>query len=384
MPPIRVLHLARVINRYDFIDTVVRHLPREKFVMEVATFEFQSNIQPPNYAQIGISHHVIPISHIRSYPTYVKAAFSLAKLLRDRKIDILHTHHFWEGIVGAIAKKIYPGVKLIIHRHYTEDITRLRGWKMKLLLQLERFSYRQADRLVVPTRTIHNFIKSLHRGRLPEIVEIPYGFDFEAEKYQPLSPEERSGFRHSFGISEHACVITNVGSHRLQKGQMELLQAFTQLSDEVPQVYLWLVGDGPDSARLREMAEPLGEKVRFWGWQRSDMVRLLMGASDIIAHPSYSEAFPQVMVEALALERALLITQVSGAIETLKHEETAWLIPPMNVEGLYRGLKILVSSAELRRKMGEAGRKQILAQLYYQVINTYYESLYAKLCSPSA
>ncbi|MDW8417629.1 MAG: hypothetical protein RML92_08795, partial [Bacteroidia bacterium] len=84
MPPIRVLHLARVINRYDSIDTVVRYLPREHFSMEVATFEPKSNIQPPDYERAGIPHHVIPVPSIRSYPAYLKAALRLARLLKDR------------------------------------------------------------------------------------------------------------------------------------------------------------------------------------------------------------------------------------------------------------------------------------------------------------
>jgi len=382
MAPIRVLHLARVINRYDFIDTIVRYLPRERFTLEVATFERESNIQSPEYEKVGIPHHIIPVPHMRAYGAYVRAAFQLARLLREREIDILHTHHFWEGIVGALAKLLYPGIKLIIHRHYTQDVVRVGGWKSRVLLKLEQFSYRHADRLVVPTKTIADFVEALyplHKRLTPR--EIPYGFEFEASRYQPLSQVEREAFRQQHGVSEGDVVIANIGSHRLQKGQHDLIKAFTRLRQAVPYVKLWLIGEGPDTPFLREIVTQEKVEVHFWGWQRGERLRQLVGAADIIAHPSYSEAFPQVMVEALALERALLITEVSGVRETLQHGENAWIIQPGDVHGLFEGLYQLAKDASLRERLGKAGRQLVLEKLHYSAINPTYEALYTELCS---
>ncbi|MCX7763335.1 MAG: glycosyltransferase family 4 protein [Bacteroidia bacterium] len=386
MREVRVLHLARVINRYDFIDTIIRYLPLERFHLEAATFEKTSNIQSPTYESIGILHHVIPVPHMRAYLAYLKAAYRLAELLRTRQIHLLHTHHFWEGVVGAMAKKLYPRFHLIIHRHYTEDITRLKGWRRKILLSLERWSYRQADVLVVPSRTIREFVQELHPpDALPSIYEIPYGFEFEALKYHPLFPEERQSIRAQYGVEEGTVIIANVGSHRPLKGQRELISAFKQLYAEYgDKVQLWLIGEGPDTRKLQEIAQGLDAGIRFLGWRSGEEVRQLMGAADIIAHPSYSEAFPQVMVEALALERAVVITPVSGAKEYLKHGETAWLVQIGDEKSLYEGLRRLVGEPSLREALGKAGRQMVTAKFHYSVINRAYEKLYTQLCSPSA
>lgn len=383
MRALRVLHLARVINRYDFIDTIVRYLPKERFSVEVATFEPKPNIQDPQYEVLNIPHHVIPVRTMQAYPQYVSAAFRLATLLKRREISILHTHHFWEGVVGAIAKKLYPLIKFIAHRHYMEDVVRVSGWKGYVLAKLEAFTYETADAIIVSTPTVANFVRKQysHQNSLP-LHEIPYGFEFEAPKYRPLSSEERAELRKRYGVREEEVIITNVGSHRLQKGQRELIQAFARLSSQLPQVRLWLVGGGPDTPFLQRLAQPLGDKVRFWGWQSGERIREFIGASDIIAHPTYSENFPQIMIEALSLERALVISRVSGASDILTHQKNAWLISPQNEEELYFALYQLVTAPELRRSLGQAGRRIIDEySLHYSKVNTQYESLYTQLCS---
>lgn len=384
MAPLRVLHLARVINRHDFIDTVVRYLPKERFSIEVATFQPMANIEEPRYEEVGIPHHIVSVPHMRAYPRYVIAAFQLANLLRKRKIALLHTHHFWEGVVGAIAKKLYPAVRFALHRHYTEDIFRLNGIKKALMLRLESMSYKQADRVIVPTETMRNFLKRQYQNRqLPAIEVIPYGFAFEAHKYCPLALAEIEAIRRTYGVSPDSIIIANIGSHRYQKGQVELLKAFSRLSEDFPQVYLWLIGEGPQTSLLREMVASLslGEKCIFWGWKKASEVRELMGAADIVAHPTYSEAFPQVMVEALVLGRALVITPVSGAREWLRHGEHAWVIPIGDEEALYMGLRKLIEEPGLRERLGRQGADHLRAHLAYQAINPQYEALYTELCS---
>ncbi|GIV23133.1 MAG: glycosyl transferase group 1 [Bacteroidia bacterium] len=390
MALIRVLHLARVINRYDFIDTIVRHLPRDRFAPEVATLEPQANIQEPQYAEIGLPHHLIPVPGYKAYPAYLRAAWQLSRLLRKRQTHILHTHHYWEGFVGALAKKLYPNFHLVVHRHYTEDIQRLPRPKRAVLERLEKWTYKQAQALVVPTDTMALFVKRTHT-RLPPLHVIPYGFEFESEKYKPLSASLRESVRKGYALSDSHIVIANFASHRYQKGQHLLLEAFARLRKDLPQAVLWLVGRGPDTENLRLLAQKLGllspaeqPACLFLGWKTGEEVYALMGAADIIAHPTFSEAFPQVMVEALMQERALVITPVSGAKEWLKPQEHAWIVPIGQVEPLYEGLRTLAENPSLRQKLGQAGRKHLQAHLSYQAINPHYEALYTQLCFLSA
>ncbi len=385
MERIRVRHLARTINRYDFIDTIVRYLDKERFETGMITFHRESNIESPRYEEVGIAHRVIPVSSYRAYGRYVAIAWPLARMLRQERVQLLHAHHYWEGVVAALAKKLYPSVHLILHRHYTEDVLRLPPLKRRFMLGIERWMYRQSDLIIVPTHSMGKIVKYLHQN-MTNIEIIPYGFEFSAEKYQRPSEAQRRAVRVQYGASEEHFVIINVATHRHQKGQHILLQAFQKFWLVYPQARLWLVGEGPETPVLKVLAEKLGllaggveAPCRFLGWRRGLEVRDLMAAADLFVHPTFSEAFPQVMVESLSLGVPLVITPVSGAADYLTHGETAWFIPVENVEALTEALCYLYQHPERRALMVEKGRSLVREKFDYALINKAYEQLYASL-----
>jgi glycosyltransferase involved in cell wall biosynthesis len=382
---IRVWHFAGTINRHDFIDTVVRYLDRERFEVGVVTFLRESNIESPQYEEVGIPHRVIPVSSYRAYGAYLRAAWRLAQMLRQEGVEILHAHHYWEGFVAALAKKLYPRVQLVLHRHYTEDVLRLPPLKRRVLLGLERWMYKQADRLVVPTDFMARLVRQLH-SKVGHIEVIPYGFAFSAEKYQRPSEERRQAVRSQYGASDGHFVIVNVATHRLQKGQHVLLRAFQKFYGVVPQGRLWLVGEGPETPMLKALAEELGllqggleAPCRFLGWRRGLEVRDLIAASDLFVHPTFSEAFPQVMVESLSLGVPLVITPVSGAVDYLRHGETAWLVPREDVAALAEALLYLYQHPDLRLAIAQRGQAFVRESFDYTQVNRKYEQLYASL-----
>ena len=385
MERIRVWHLARTINRYDFIDTIVRYLDKERFETGVITFHRESNIEPPRYEEVGIAHRVIPVSSYRAYGRYVAIVWPLARMLRQEKVQILHAHHYWEGVVAALAKKLYPSLRLILHRHYTEDVLRLPPFKQRVMLGIERWMYGHADLTIVPTHYMGKIVKDLH-PHLTNIEVIPYGFELSAEKYQRPSKAQRQAIRVQYGASEAHFVIINVATHRRQKGQHILLEAFQKFWLVYPQARLWLVGEGPETPVLKALAEELGllaggveAPCRFLGWRRGLDVRDLMGAADLFVHPTFSEAFPQVMVESLSLGVPLVITPVSGAVDYLKHGETAWLVPREDVTALAEALLYLYQHPDLRLAIAQRGRAFVRETFDYTEVNKKYEQLYASL-----
>ncbi len=385
MKRIKVWHLAGVINRYDFIDTIVRHIDRRRFEVGVVTFRQESNIESPRYEEVEIPHRIIPVPSYRAYGAYGRAAWQLSQILRQEQVQILHAHHYWEGVVAALAKRFCPATKILLSRHYTWDVLRL-GWvKRRLLLWIEGWSYQVADRVVVPTEYMARLVRQLHRGRV-RLEVIPYGFEFSAPKYERPSKERRQAVRTEQGASEGHFVVINVASHRVQKGQHVLLRAFQEFHAAVSQARLWLVGEGPDTPMLKALAEELGlirggdhAPCRFLGWRRGLEVRDLMAASDIMVHPTFSEAFPQVMIEALSLGLPVVITPVSGAVDYLRHRETAWFVPIDNVEALKEALLYLYLHPQERTSMAEKGRSFVLDKFSYVHVNREYERLYESL-----
>src|SRR5262249_22314564 len=132
---IRVLQFADVVNRYDFIDNIVQWADAGRFLVGVCVRSPQSNIAEPVYAQRtprwvlgGLSRWSIP-----------RAAWQLARLLRDWRAQILHVHHYDQAVIGWLATRLHPITRLVVGRHYSDAIYRsTAGLKRTGLLGIEQ------------------------------------------------------------------------------------------------------------------------------------------------------------------------------------------------------------------------------------------------------
>lgn len=211
---------------------------------------------------------------------------------------------------------------------------------------------------------------------------IPYGFDFAAQRYRPTPSAEIERLRRSLGL-EGAFVIGNIGRHHPLKGQRYLLDAAASLGEEFPQVRLLLVGDGAEHNRLRAYADQVGmrERAVFTGWRR-DAAQLL-DVMDVVVHPSLHEALPQVMVEALAKARPLVITDVSGASEHVRHMETGILVPKHDAEAIREAVAWVIRHSEETKEIAARGREYVRATLDIRRVIDRYEGCYRVLSGQS-
>lgn len=350
MRRIRVLHFARVINRHDFIDTVVRHADAARFEMAACTLWARSNIADPEYAAAGIPHSVIRGDHRWQFPW---TAATLARLAKAQGADILHVHHYDEALIGALATVLRPSVRLVVGRHYSDSLYRLGGAaKRRMLFALQRLAYLRARRVVVPSALIRDI---LLREGVPDslITLIPYGFD--PERYAPPPTDDLNAVRSELGL-EGRFVVACFGRLEPQKGQQFLVDAALQLRQEVPSLLVLLVGEGPGrpalEARIREKG--LQEHVRLTGWRRD--VPRIMASADVVAQPTLQEAFSQVMAEALWMGRPLVITPVGGVADTIRSGENGIVVPFAESETLAMTIRELARNDSRRRSLGENGR----------------------------
>src|SRR5205085_3823910 len=114
------------INKFDFIDAIVRWADPRRFRVGVCVGTERSNIARPEYPA-GTPRWVVPWGSRRGIPA---AAWRLSRVLRSWGVDILHTHHYEEAIIGLISTRLYPRTRLVIGRHYSDAIYRsARGWR---------------------------------------------------------------------------------------------------------------------------------------------------------------------------------------------------------------------------------------------------------------
>lgn len=374
---IRVLHFASVINHQDFIDNVVRYLDKTSFAPMACTFSRVSNIQPTQYQGV-IPSFTLEVRNRRDYPA---AILRLAAILRQQKVDILHAHHYDETMLAAAAVSLVSNCRLVIGRHYYDEIYLLsRRLRLRALLSMERLANRVAARIVVPSSVIRTLMIQRQSVSDQKIAVIPYGFEFESEKYRRPEPDDVRRIRAGLGL-ESNFVVGNFGRHHRLKGQEYLLRAFANFNARHPDTALLMVGDGPERSRLSQLAEELGltgaGKVIFTGWSKNAWK--ILEAVDVVVHCTLHEALPQLMVEAMAKAKPLVITSVSGACDHARHLDNAYLIEQRSAASIDRALEWIYGHPEAARLSGERGYEYVRRELSIQRIIPQFEELYERI-----
>ncbi|MGF1522584.1 MAG: glycosyltransferase family 4 protein [Leptolyngbyaceae cyanobacterium] len=152
-----------------------------------------------------------------------------------------------------------------------------------------------------------------------------------------------------------------VGRLAAMKGLPVLFEALAQLRERYPDLRLTVVGDGQERPEIEASAQRLnlGQMVDFVGYKSQAEVRSYLQQTDIFILPSFAEGVPVVLMEAMAAGVPVLTTRIAGVPELVVHGESGWLVPPGDQQSLADSLAMLVEDADLRQRLGEAGRAQV-------------------------
>jgi glycosyltransferase involved in cell wall biosynthesis len=159
--------------------------------------------------------------------------------------------------------------------------------------------------------------------------------------------------------------FVSIGRFCKEKGQIVLLEAFSQVLKRYPDCQLVLGGDGEMRQEVEERIRTLGisESVRVTGWLSNEQVRDEILAARSLVLPSFQESLPIVIMEAMACRRPVIATYVGGMAELVEPGATGWLVQTGNVEELEAAmLANLAMPIEDLRSLGEAGAARVRAR----------------------
>jgi glycosyltransferase involved in cell wall biosynthesis len=163
--------------------------------------------------------------------------------------------------------------------------------------------------------------------------------------------------RQRLGLAPGHLVVGMLSTLRPEKGHDVAVEAVGQLRSELPQLRLLILGDGPLRPRIEQLAAPLGEAVVMAGHQEDVMAAL--DAVDVLLHPSFHEAFPTALLEAMAASVPVVATRVGGIPEIVEEETSGLLVDaPPQPDAVAAALRRLAADESLRRQMGRAGRER--------------------------
>jgi len=192
----------------------------------------------------------------------------------------------------------------------------------------------------------------------------------------------RDAIRCDAGLAEDAVCILVLASLDQRKG-LDVLLAAAARQEEKRTAIFWIAGDGPERGALERRASELklDAQIHFLG-RREDRADLL-AACDVLVLPSRREGLDVAALEAMACGRPVVASRVGGLAESVVDGVTGLLVPPEDETALARALDRLVSDAELRVRLGEAGPGRIAEAYGADRMTLAYEQLYTEVLAES-
>ncbi len=191
----------------------------------------------------------------------------------------------------------------------------------------------------------------------------------------------RSELRREVGMESNGVLLISVGRLVYQKGHEFLIRALPAVLRQFPNTRVCICGEG----RLRRQLETeitelkLSDKIRLMG-NRNDVAQLLECA-DIFVLPSRWEGLPVALLEAMGTGLSVVATRVEGVEEVVQDDVQGLLVPPEDSDALAAALVQLISSPELRRRMGEAATRRIAGSYTIDIMCEKYLSVIHNIAS---
>jgi glycosyltransferase involved in cell wall biosynthesis len=289
---------------------------------------------------LGLPVRVISLPTLRRPGlSTIGAVLALRRLIRDEGAALVHANGSRAMLYGGLAASL-AGRPVVWHVRIAEREPMLDA----LLLAL-------ASAVIVNSEAVG---RRFPRARTRMVRCIHNGVDLG--RFSPRPPS--ASLRAALGIPEGAPVVASVGRFVPWKGYRVLLEAARLADETLPEIHWLLVGDGEERAALEAQcrALELGARVHFTGW-REDVPDLL-ALCDLFALPSFGEHFGRVLVEAMAMGKAIVATGAGGVPEVVPDGECGLLVSAGDPRAIADALLTLLRDPIRRARFGQAGRRR--------------------------
>jgi phosphatidylinositol alpha-1,6-mannosyltransferase len=291
------------------------------------------------------------------------------RLVRRERIDIIHAGSLF--VVGSVAWLL----KKLLHRPYVvyaygEELNvalrRTHSLRGGLLRALYRSIIVQSDGLIAVSDYTMGLLETLGGRRhmmrkvLPMIVTSKLSSNFD-----------RREVRAKYGLTPERPVILGAGRLIERKGFDFLIRSVPRVLADVPDAVFVIAGQGPDEARLRNLAreELVNDRVVFAGFVSDNDLSSLYEICDVFAMPHRelpdgdTEGCPTVFLEANAHGKPVVGGKAGGVEDAILDGETGFIVDGTRVEEVAAAIVRLLCDRDLARELGERGRQRVLEEL---------------------
>ncbi|MEW6079434.1 MAG: glycosyltransferase [Thermodesulfobacteriota bacterium] len=304
--------------------------------------------------RLGMAVHVFP----RRFRGDIRPLKGLIDLIREQRIDIIHTHLVSGNLYGRLAGKI-TGVKGIVTTLHHTRKEALGSFRLPFMTDLffrgDILMGKLSDRMITPSDDLQRLL--VRFGIKPSrMVTIPNAINLDKTR---LTAPDIDACRRELGIPTEMKVVGMVGRLvEVKNFNLYIEAAAKVLGQKIPAVFL-IIGEGPlrDTLEQQTVAAGLKDRFIFTGF-RNDVFRLV-GMMDLFVLCSRSETNPIALMEAMASGKPVIATDVGGVPEIVEHGVNGWLCPSDDVDCLAEAMTRLLSYPAQARDLGARAQATI-------------------------
>lgn len=295
----------------------------------------------------------------------------LVSFIKEKKIDIIHAHGARVNLWGSFAS-LLTAIPIISTEH-SIDLWRNSSRVFNLV---DKFSAKINKFRVGVSPAVCEMLR-MNGVASEKVLCIENGIDLERFNTSIDIQAKKA----EFGILNTEKVIGTVGRLVEQKGHKYLIDAFKELQSKAKDLRLLIVGDGPLRKVLEEQTKRLAidGKVIFAG-QREDIPELLK-VIDIFVLPSLTEGLPLALLEAMASEKPIVASNVSGIPYVLDDKLNGFLVPPKQHSMFAETMAYLIQNPDIAKKIASAAKCKAYEKYNAKDMIKQYQLLYNKLLS---
>ncbi|MCG2613986.1 glycosyltransferase family 4 protein [Terrimonas sp. NA20] len=329
-------------------------------------------------------YETIPMTRKMTPLADLKSLWLFYRFLKKEKPEIVHSHTPKAGLIAMLAAKL-AGVPVRIHTVAGLRFMTAQGFTRKLLVFMEKLTMSSATHVWPNSFSLKDYIqnnKLVRSSKLEVIGEgSSNGIDLRRFSAAALKEEELEKTKKLIGYDTDFFYLLSVGRIVRDKGIDELVHAFEEVYRTNDQLRLILVGAFEDEL------DPISDAARRLitdhpgiiqaGW--NEQVEYFMHISHLLIHPSHREGFPNVLLQAGAMNCPIICSRIEGNIDIVTHEETGLIFDVKDQQQLARLMKRAVESPQQMKEYADRLYNKVNDHYDQRVVHSRIEKRYREL-----
>lgn len=363
-------HLGNTIKRManDF----------EVSVVGQGVSQYSDAFQKINWFDLDIDRKINPLADVRSL-------YKLIRIILRVRPDIIHSIMPKAGLLTALAGFICR-VPIRVHTFTGQVWTTQTGFFRFILLFMDKL-ISKLNTVCLTDSASQSFFLFDHNIRysgksLPVLLKGSLsGYDTEKINNQAIGARAET-LRNTLKIDKSDFIFTFIARKSRDKGAIDLINAFSIISNNYPKAKLLFVGPDETRGEIRKMEKSrpdLFKKIINVG--RVDNHELYLAISHVLCLPSYREGFGTIVIDAAALGIPTIGSKIVGLVDSIEDGKTGILFPAGDLNKLSQAMLFMLKNPEQRNQMGQSAKQRVEAyftadQLYIALKEFYFQHAY--------